>query len=220
MSIRGTFSCARRGFLSLDVPGRGRVYDPVQKPLVSLDARAVVLRDGTRALTRPVRPTDGAGLTHGLNRLSPEGRAYRFLHHRKRFTEQELHYLTHCDFVDHIGLVFMVLDNAGQEVDGVGVARCIRMREDPELAEVAIVFIDEWQRRGAGTVLLGHLADLAWQAGICRWQAFMLDGNTAAERLFEKFGACEKVARPGFGTREVTYRICERGNSLSAGNAC
>ena len=174
---------------------------------VSLESHRVRLADGTRAVTRPIKPTDAPALTRGLRRLSPEGNAYRFLHYRKRFTETELHYLTHCDFVDHIGLVFAVRDAEDREVDVVGVARCIRSKDEPDLAEVAIVFVDEWQRRGAGTALLGHLADLAWQGGIRRWQAFMRNGNRAAERLFGRFGREGSRSRMGFGVQEVIYHL-------------
>ncbi len=186
---------------------RAWLSDGVDAPIVSLETRHVTLRDGARALTRPVGPQDGAALTRGLRRLSPQGNAYRFLHHRKRFTDQELHYLTHCDFVDHIGLVFVVLDEKGDEMDGVGVARCIRTKTDAELAEVAIVFVDEWHRRGAGTALLGHLADLAWQAGIRRWLACLHQGNVAAERLLSRFGEVVNHARPGHGVDQVTYAL-------------
>lgn len=180
------------------------------EPLVSLLSRRATLRDGVSVVTRPITPHDGPWLVRGLHRLSPEGNAYRFLHHRKRFTEAELHYLTHCDFVDHIGLVLAALGTDGNEIDGVGVARCIRKVGDPGAAEVAIVFVDAWQQRGAGTVLLGHLADLAWQAGIRRWQAFMLDGNVAGERLLARFGREVARARPGFGTNEITYALHPR----------
>lgn len=177
------------------------------EPIVSLESRHVTLRDGARAVTRPVGPQDGPALARGLRRLSPQGNAYRFLHHRKRFTDQELHYLTHCDFVDHIGLVFVALDADGRECDGVGVARCIRTKSDPELAEVAIVFVDEWQRRGAGTLLLAHLAELAWQAGIRRWLACVHQGNVAAEQLLARFGTVVNHARPGHGVDQVTYAL-------------
>lgn len=179
----------------------------MQEETVSLNPRRVMLRDGALAVTRPITPADSPALTCGLHRLSPAGNAYRFLHHRKRFTGQELHYLTHCDFVDHIGLILAILDTGGDETDQVGVARCIRSKDDPGLAEVAIVLVDEWHRRGAGTALLAHLADLAWQAGIRRWQAFMLEGNVAAERLLARIGTEKNRARRGFGTNEVIYAL-------------
>jgi GNAT superfamily N-acetyltransferase len=80
---------------------------------------------------------------------------------KRNFRPAELQYLTTCDFEDHIVLVMAVLDAEGNEVDGIGVARCIRDPDDPGLAEVAIVQVDEWQHRGTGRRLLRHLADYA-----------------------------------------------------------
>jgi len=171
------------------------------------EAEFVDLADGTPAVTRPITPADADSLTRGLRRLSPEGHAYRFLHYRKRFTEAELHYLTHCDFVDHIALILAVLDEQGNETDQVGVARCIRTPGDTELAEVAIVLVDEYQRKGGGTALLRHLARLAWQAGIRRWSAYMLEDNLASPRLLARIGTEIARSRPGRGAAEVTYAL-------------
>ncbi len=165
------------------------------------------LSDGTPAVTRPIAPDDGVWLSRGLQRLSPEGHAYRFLHYRSRFTEQELHYLTHCDFADHIALILAILDASGREIDEVGVARSIRTKDDPQLAEVAIVLVDEWQRCGAGTALLGHLAQLAWASGIRRWQALSLADNLAAPKLLAKFGREVSAHRPGHGAIETIYEL-------------
>ena len=170
-------------------------------------ARHTCLRDGTPIVTRLITPRDGPALARGLRRLSPQGNAYRFLHFRKRFTEQELHYLTHCDFVDHLALVLARTDEHGHEIEEVGAARCIRLPDDPECAEAAIVLVDDWHRQGGGTLLLRHLADLAFQAGIRRWQTLMFQENVAAERLFARV-AVEVSRRPrGFGTCEILYAL-------------
>jgi GNAT superfamily N-acetyltransferase len=163
------------------------------------------LRDGTPAVTRLITPADAPHLARGLARLSPEGHAYRFLHYRSRFTTAELDYLTGCDFVDHIALILAIRDAAGRERDHVGVARCIRTRDDPQLAEVAIVVVDEYQHLGGGLALLRHLARLAWAAGIRRWQAFSLADNVAAPRLLARVGTEISRRSPGHGTAETTY---------------
>ena len=181
------------------------------------DARTLLpLRDGTPAVTRLITPADGDALTRGLGRLSPAGHAYRFLQYRKRFTEQELHYLTHCDFRDHIALILALVDGDGRETDQVGVARCIRTKDDPALAEVAIVLVDACQRLGGGTALLRHLARLAWSAGIRRWQALSLEDNTAALRLLSKFGREIARRRPGYGAVETTYALHPPGTASNA----
>ncbi len=179
----------------------------------AVSSELVPLRGGTSAITRQIRPADGAALTRGLARLSPTGHAYRFLQYRKRFTEPELHYLTHCDFVDHIALILAILDRDGREIDQVGVARCIRTKEDPQLAEVAIVLVDEWQRHGGGDALLRHLARLAWDAGIRRWLAFSLEDNIAAPRLLARRGDLVSERRAGSGAVETIYALHPPGSS-------
>jgi GNAT superfamily N-acetyltransferase len=170
-------------------------------------AEPFFLRDGTPAVTRSITPADGDALTRGLTRLSPEGHAYRFLHYRSRFTAAELDYLTGCDFTDHIALILAIRDATGREMDQVGVARSIRTKEDPELAEVAIVVVDEYQHRGGGLALLRHLAALAWARGIRRWRAFSLEDNLAAPRLFARVGTEISRRKFGDGTAETIYAL-------------
>jgi RimJ/RimL family protein N-acetyltransferase len=165
------------------------------------------LADGTPALIRPITPADGPALTRGLGRLSPEGHAYRFLHYRSRFTEAELHYLTHCDFATHIALLLTILDAHGREIDQVGVARSIRTKTDPQLAEVAIVLVDEYQHRGGGLALLRALARLAWTSGIRRWQAFSLADNLAVTRLFTHIGTEISRHPAGHGAVETIHAL-------------
>jgi GNAT superfamily N-acetyltransferase len=193
--------------------------DPVSEPAptrlpVTMVPRHSRLPDGTPVVTRPITPGDGPSLAQGLRRLSPQGNAYRFLHFRKRFTEEELYYLTHCDFVDHLALVLAAVDEAGNETDRVGVARCVRTVPGSDLAEAAIVFVDAWQHRGAGTLLLRHLADLAVQAGIRKWQTLMFQENVAAERLFARVATEISRRARGFGTCEILYALPETSDGI------
>jgi GNAT superfamily N-acetyltransferase len=167
----------------------------------------VLLRNGTRAVLRAIRASDGAALTRGLGRLSPAGHAYRFLQYRKRFTPAELAYLTGCDFFDHIALILAILNDDGREVDQVGVARSIRTQDDPELAEVAIVLVDEWQQQGGGSALFRRLSELAWQTGIRRWLAFSLEDNLAAPKLLARVGEEISIRRCGAGAVETIHHL-------------
>ncbi len=167
----------------------------------------ITLSCGTPALIRPIRPTDADSLQLGLKRLSPEGRAYRFLHSRSRFSDKELHFLTHCDNIDHFALILTILDESGHEQDAVGVTRFIRDKKIPTQAEVAIVLVDEWQRRGGGTQLLAALADIARQAGITHWQTFSLLDNAATPRLLAHTGSLTSQRRVGQGLIESLYQL-------------
>ena len=73
-------------------------------------------------------------------------------------------------------------------VDGdiVGVANYARHKRSAELADLAVVVTDVWQRHGIGTRLLGALADAATRAGIERFSVVMLPDNEAAKRLLRR----------------------------------
>jgi len=165
------------------------------------------LADGTPACARPICPDDGVYLQRGLARLSPQSNVHRFLHRRLPFSEADLRYLTHCDFNDHIAVILAITDSEGNQLDEVGVARSIRTKEDPQLAEVAIVLIDEWQGLGGGRALLRYLARLAWQSGIRRWQAFYLADNIASPLVLATAGEEISCRSTGYGTMEAIYEI-------------
>lgn len=160
-----------------------------------------------RAEVRPIRPGDEGWLRKGLTRLSPEGQFQRFLQPRQDFTAQELYYLTHCDMVDHIAMLLVLVDAAGVEFDAIGVARSVRQSDEPDLAEVAIVLVDEWQRHGGGTLLLKTLAAEAWRQGVRRWYALVLQNNSGVEHLLGKVGTKTTERRLGNGLMELTFLL-------------
>ena len=132
-------------------------------------------------LFRHIRPDDKGRLAHALARMSPESRRRRFLMPKPRFNSGELRYLTEIDGFDHVAIVA-----ASAEDPDVfyGVARFVRLREDPECAEVAIVVADPLQGQGLGRELGRRLADEARERGVKRFSATLLGDNVAAHRVF------------------------------------
>jgi GNAT superfamily N-acetyltransferase len=114
------------------------------------------LRDGTKVLFRRIRPDDKERLQQGFLRLSPGSRYRRFFRHLDRLSEQQLEYLTEVDFEDHYAWIASLPDTPNEE--GVGVARWIRIPNDPEVAEGAVTVIDDFHNQGIGSTLL-------WLAG-------------------------------------------------------
>jgi RimJ/RimL family protein N-acetyltransferase len=143
----------------------------------------VRLDNGTEVLVRPIRPDDKALLTDGMAHLSRESVYQRFLAPKGPLSETELRYLTEVDFTDHVAYV-AVRPEAPDIL--VGVARWVRLRDDPEVAEIAFVVSDELQRLGLGTVLAETLATAARERGVRRFVATMLPDNLAAHRLFAR----------------------------------
>jgi RimJ/RimL family protein N-acetyltransferase len=132
------------------------------------------LADGTQVVLRPVRAADKRLLREAFARLSPESARMRFLGPKARLTTSELRYLTEVDGLDHVAVV-AVLAHAPTHVVAVG--RFVRLPEDPQTAEVAIVVGDPWQRQGVGR-------HVGLERGVRRFVATMLSDNVASHRLF------------------------------------
>jgi RimJ/RimL family protein N-acetyltransferase len=143
----------------------------------------VHLDNGTEVRIRPIRPDDKRLLADGVDHLSRQSVYQRFLAPKGPLTDGELRYLTEVDFRDHVAYV-AVRPQAPDVLVGVG--RWLRLREDPEVAEVAFVVSDELQRQGLGTALGEALADAARERGVRRFVATTLPDNLAAHRLFAR----------------------------------
>jgi len=171
---------------------------------------AFQLRDGSRVLVRPIRPGDSERLRDGLHRLSAASRYHRFLATVSELSEAQLRYLTHVDQVNH--LAWIALDPALPWEPAVGVARCIRLPEDPAMAEVAVTVLDAYQGRGLGTLLLGLVSRSAAAQGIRTFRAYVLEDNDAMLRIFRDLG--EHVGRADIGVCQLDIPVPEDPETL------
>jgi GNAT superfamily N-acetyltransferase len=138
------------------------------------------LSDGTAVIVRQIEPADKQMLSDGLARLSERSRRQRFLGPKKRFTAAELRYLTEVDGCDHYAVVAFL---ASDPSSIVGVGRFVRLAGDPAAADVAIVVLDDLQKKRLGTQLAHLLAEAAGARGIKRFVATALSENPGAMKL-------------------------------------
>jgi GNAT superfamily N-acetyltransferase len=175
--------------------------------------RNLRLADGTELLVRPIRPDDKAALAAAFERLGPESRYTRFLAPMGSLSESQLKYLTEVDHHDHEALVAIEAETG----EGVGVARFVRLADDPQAAEFAVTVVDDWQGRGIGTALLALLADRARDEGIERFRGLMLARNQPVQDLVKMFGRPRVVDRqPGTVEVEVDLPPAGAGEELTA----
>jgi RimJ/RimL family protein N-acetyltransferase len=160
----------------------------------------VVLADGSRVVIRPVHREDAPLLTEGFARFSAESRRLRFLADKSRLTEAELRYFTHIDHHDHEAL------GAVDEADGraLGIARFVRDTKDPELAEIAVAVVDDWQGRGLGTALVTRLLRRAREEGIHRFIALVAVENDVMVNLLHDLGGDLRASPNQAGAVEYT----------------
>jgi RimJ/RimL family protein N-acetyltransferase len=144
---------------------------------------AITLRSGRKVAIRHIRADDGERLKAAFLALSPRSKYQRFLAAKPKLTETDTRYLVEVDGVDHVALVATTAEDPDWII---GVARFVRLAEDPESAEFAIVVGDPYQGQGLGTELLEHLADEAIARGIQRFRATTLAENVPVHRLLAR----------------------------------
>src|SRR5262245_2158143 len=106
------------------------------------------LADGTQIRTRQVRPDDREQLRTGFARLSAESKYRRFFAVPETLSEATLDYLTITDGHDHVAIGAELGDPGADTSYGIGIARFVRLPEEPTTAEAAVAVIDEMQHRG------------------------------------------------------------------------
>lgn len=147
----------------------------------------IPLRDGRRVLFRPIRPDDADRLRDGFARLSAQSRYLRFMTPMHDLPDEQVEYLTNVDYHDH--MAWVAIDPMDAAHPGLGVARYIRFRGEPTVAEAAVTVVDDHQGRGIGTMLLGLLALSARQNGIDTFRAYVLGENHPMLEILLDLGA-------------------------------
>jgi RimJ/RimL family protein N-acetyltransferase len=138
--------------------------------------------------------------------LSDRSRRLRFLAPTSEISDEDLEYLTDVDHRRHEAMI--ALDPDGDRA--LGVARYVRVPGDREAAEVAVVVVDDWQRRGLGTALLDRLTERARENGIARYTALVSADNDVVLGALERAGA-ERTGTPGEGEVEFSFDVPAEG---------
>lgn len=147
----------------------------------------VKLKDGTPVSIRLLRPDDKEELRAGFEELSIDSRRRRFLSLKSRLSNSQLAYLTETDHINH--LAFGAFDISQGKRKGIGVARYIRIENEPEVAEYAITILDTYQGRGLGTKLFELLIEAARKNGISKLRGYVFEENISMVSILKRLGA-------------------------------
>jgi len=148
-----------------------------------------VLADGTRVVLRPIRPEDAPALREAFGHLSADSRYRRFFGAVSALDDATLAYLTNVDGVDHFAVVAGIESPDLKAERGIGVARFVRLHDEPDVAEPAVTVIDEMQNKGVARILLATLADAAIERGIRHFRGEALATNEPVRALLAEGGA-------------------------------
>jgi acyl-CoA synthetase (NDP forming)/RimJ/RimL family protein N-acetyltransferase len=143
-----------------------------------MTAADVLLADGSLGVIRTLAPGDAAALHELHDRASDESVRLRFFSLARRAAHT---------YVDHVlespGTLALAAEVHGRMV-GLATAEPI----DDRSSEVAFLVDDELRGQGLGTLLLEHLAALASDQGVRRFEAEVLAENNRMLKVFEDAG--------------------------------
>jgi RimJ/RimL family protein N-acetyltransferase len=182
-----------------------QIPDAVRKGESAAEGRPeiVELRDGTRALIRPILASDRGRLNEGFESASARSIFMRFLAPQPHLSSRQLDYLTAVDHDRHEALI--AVDPLTGE--SFGTARYVRDARDPSTAEFAIGVGDRWMRIGLGTALMNALIARARAAGVARFTGLAHADNTAIMRLVRKVAGGYRVTPAGPGALQVVVDL-------------
>ena len=143
------------------------------------------LTDGASVHIRPIRPDDEHTLAEIFNRLSAETVYQRVLTVLPGLTPAMVHRLSNVDYIHRLALI------AETKIGPVGVAR-YENTNDPGLAELGMVIVDEWQNRGLGRILLREILRAAEGNGIHRFRGDFAGENRRILRLLATEGQIQE----------------------------
>ncbi|HEX9091944.1 MAG TPA: GNAT family N-acetyltransferase, partial [Anaerolineales bacterium] len=122
-----------------------------------------------------------------FQRLSMESIYLRFLSFKKVLTDEEAQYLATVDYSSRMAFVAICKENDHDIV--VGVSRYALLdTHDPEVAESAVVVVDEFQGRGLGRLLLRRMVNYARAKGIHYLRGNLQIGNNRMLDLVKRSG--------------------------------
>ena len=147
------------------------------------------LADGTLVRIRAVGRDDRERLRNGFARLSAESKYRRFLAAPATLSESTLDYLTGTDGWNHLAIGAELAAPGADTSYGLGIARYVRLEDDPSKAEAAVAVIDEMQHRGLGRLLLGELIRAAHERDVTTFVCHVLPSNEPVKSMLHELDA-------------------------------
>lgn len=133
-------------------------------------------------IVRHVEPRDRALIMQGFAELGEDSRYRRFFTPKADLSADELNVLTQSDG-DHTWVLGLVARAADGRERPLGVARYVRLRDEPDVAEAAVTIVDAMQGQGFGKLLLRALSAAAYERGVRRFRGQVLSDNVGAQKL-------------------------------------
>jgi acetyltransferase len=146
---------------------------------------------GMNVIIRPIRPEDEPMMVDfhsGLSDHTVYMRYFTAMKFTQRTTHERLTRVCCIDYDREMALVAEVRDPVAQRRSIIGVARFVRLRNNPIDAEFAILVSDAYHRRRVGSELARRLIEVARAERIRHLQGAIMPDNVSMQRLAERLG--------------------------------
>lgn len=164
-----------------------------------IDPHAFLVKDtlgnGTAVTIRAAHPDDGDRLRAAFRNLDPESIYTRFFQYKKDLTDEEVKRATDADFEHTVVLLVTTIVDGKEIVIGGASYAVLGTAGAGRAAEVAFIVEEDYQGLGIASRLLRHLAVIAREKGITRFEADVLPGNHAMLSVFSRIGLPRKERR-------------------------
>jgi len=145
----------------------------------------VVLKDGSKVLLRPIKPSDATMKQDLFYSLSKETVTRRYLGSLKAMPLKRIWPYVIVDYDKEMVIVGTVQDDGNESLIAIGSYSRV---PNTNLAEVALVVRDDWQNKGLGTLLFNYLCEIAKKRGLDGFTAWVLADNSRMMHIFKKSG--------------------------------
>ena len=147
--------------------------------------RYVVLKDGSKVLLRPIKPSDATMKQDLFYSLSKESVIKRYLGSLKMMPLKRIWPYVVVDYNNEMVIVGIVREGEGESIIAIGSYSRV---PNTDLAEVALVVRDDWQNKGLGTILFNYLCEIAKTRGLAGFTAWVMADNSRMMHIFKKSG--------------------------------
>ena len=193
----------------IDVTVSGSRKNEIIKRLTDKEIR---LRDSSKLRLRDLHRGNREKLKAFFSACSPEAIRSRFMSSIKVLSDSLLDYLANPDGSRHVALI--LAQQEGEDERIVAEGRYVVLKEQPDVANIAVLVVDDMHRRGIATLLIHELTEIALSNGVTRFSADVLADNRAMISLLRK------TYRPvsttiNYGVIHYELSIAGRENRLS-----
>ena len=146
------------------------------------------LKNATTVVIRAIRSDDKERISEAFRNLETESIYTRFFHHKKALTDQELKSATEVDFENVVALVVTIGAGGNETIIGGGRYMVLDDAGEQRSAEVAFTVEEDYQGQRMAGILLRHLAAIAREKGVYRFEAEVLSENKGMLAVFTRSG--------------------------------